>query len=167
MHLFNKNYTGHPLGFTLCNELENNTLIRINKTITWSYTFITMVYLTVALLGYYTFGDMVSSNILVDYPNSDPLIIILRILLCIAISFSCPLLANGWKDSVAALIFKTHKEGKDAKDLPTHKYLFIVSLLIALTTITALIFDDLGLIARLQGATVSKYPNICVFNSHI
>ena len=62
-----------------------------------------MVYAMVGLMGYSTFGDKISSNILVDYPDSDVPIIILRIMLSFAISFSYPVLANAWKDSASGI----------------------------------------------------------------
>ena len=153
-------YGGHPLAFILTNELENPTLKRINITLMNAFSFVTMVYAVVGLCGYFTFGDATKTNILLNYPNDATLIVIVRIGLSIAVAFSYPVLANPWKQSMASLVFRIEKEGKDANDLVWYKYYLLVAILVGLTVLIAMLTDDLGIVARLQGATAGTFLQI-------
>lgn len=155
-------YGGHPLAFILTNELMNPTLRRIAILNVGAFGFVTVVYATVALFGYFTFGDRVMSNILLNYPNDDPLIIAVRIGISVAVAFSYPVLANPWKQSMASLVFGVDKQGREAADLSFCKYYSLVVVLVVLTVAVSMWTDDLGIVSRLQGATAGTFMQICV-----
>ena len=155
-------YGGHPLAFILTNEMMDPSTNRIHVTLCGSFGFVTMIFAAVALFGYFTFGDRTRSNILLNYPNDDALIIAVRIGLSVAVAFSYPVLANPWKQSMASLLFRVDKEGKDALDLPWYKYYSLVALLVALTVGISMLTDDLGIVSKLQGATAGTFMQICV-----
>ena len=144
----------------LTNELENPTLKRINITLTSSFSFVTVVYAVVALFGYLTFGDETKSNILLNYPDDNVFIIIVRIGFSIAVAFSYPVLANSWKQSAASLLFRVDKYGKEANDLIWYKYYILVGILIFSTLLISMLTDDLGIVSKLQGSTAGTFLQI-------
>ena len=153
-------YGGHPLAFILTNELENPTLKRINITLINAFGFVTIVYAIVGVTGYATFGDQTATNILLNYPDDNIWIIIVRIGLSIAVAFSYPVLANSWKQSMASLLFRVDKYGKDANDLEWYKYYTLVAILIFATVIISMLTDDLGIVSKLQGSTAGTFLQI-------
>ena len=148
------------MAFILTNELENPTLKRINITLTSAFGFVTIVYAIVGLFGYFTFGNETKTNILLNYPDDNGWIIVVRIGLSIAVAFSYPVLANSWKQSAASLIFRVDKYGKDANDLIWYKYYTLVAILIFATLIISMLTDDLGIVSKLQGSTAGTFLQI-------
>ena len=56
--------------FSLTNELSQSTNRRMNMVITIAFGLCTIYYMGVGVLGYWTFGDAVESNMLNNYPNT-------------------------------------------------------------------------------------------------
>jgi amino acid permease len=52
------------------NELKNPTIGRANMMIISTTVCVMVIYVAVAICGYFTYGDNVSSNILNDYPTT-------------------------------------------------------------------------------------------------
>lgn len=105
MSLFVMAYGGHVIVFAQTSELKQPTTNRMSK-IVWIFsTFSTFIFCSVGFGGYFTFGDKTMDNILLNYPDSFISINILRITLCIALSFSYSILTNTIKNSLASIIF--------------------------------------------------------------
>merc|ERR1712129_495913 len=61
---------------------------------------------------------------------------------------------------MGSLLFAVDKQGKEANDLPWYKYCSLVAILVGSTVLIALLTDDLGIVARLQGATAGTFLQI-------
>lgn len=144
----------------MTNELERPTLRRINVTLSGAFSFVTLLYGVVGLFAYFSFGSATRTNVLLNYPDGDAPIIAVRIGLSVAVAFSYPVLAAPWKESCASLLFGVDKLGKNAADLPAHKYALLVLCLVALSLSVAMLTDDLGIVSKVQGATAGTFLQI-------
>ena len=62
-------YTCHFNTFAICNELQNNSMERINRTIVLTVTVVFTIYCLVGYFGYYTYGTNAEDNIITNYPQ--------------------------------------------------------------------------------------------------
>ena len=150
-------FNGHPLAFVLTNELKHPSLKRINRTLFSSFGCVSIMKSVLGMTGYATFGDKTRSNILLNYPDDNIYVIIVRIGISIAVAFSFPVLANPWKQSMASLLYKVDKYGKDVNNLIWYKYYILVGILIFVTLTISMLVDDLGIVFRLQGSTAGIF----------
>lgn len=102
----------------------------------------------VAFSGYSSFGESAPSNLLIAYPRTTPILIV-RVCLSLAVSFSYPVLNHPGRNSFSSLIFNV----ADATQLHWIKYNFITWVLVLCTFVIAMVTDDLGLVLGVVGAT--------------
>jgi hypothetical protein len=74
----------------VCNELENFSVARCNTVIRTSIGCSGLIYIVVAVAGYYTYGTEVASDILVSYPQTN-LLSAARVFISVLVAFSYPL----------------------------------------------------------------------------
>ena len=186
MALFTMAYGGHVIVFAQTSEIKNPSLNRLSIiTIIFSCA-CTAVFVTVAFFGFFTFGDMVDPNIILNY-NSNTAINIVRIALCIGLSFSYAILTNTIKNSLATIIYGVgikndkyalyrlftknsmdyvnidaikERQNQNIITIERHKYIIIVSIIIIFTVSLSLITDNLGFLFQLNGATASAFNQI-------
>ena len=63
-------FTCHQNIFSVCNEVRNFSLPKVNKVIGISIGSSGVIYIVVACAGYATYGPEVASDILVSYPQT-------------------------------------------------------------------------------------------------
>ena len=74
--------------------MDTPTLERCTKVNGMGFGLVTSLYVTVAVCGYYTFGDITPSNIIDAYPNNAP-VAVARVGLSLVVIFSYPIMVFG------------------------------------------------------------------------
>eukprot|EP01084_Bolivina_argentea_P019280 35867_1 len=143
-------YTCHQNTFVMSNELQNNNSRRLNITILLTVIFCFIMYCVVGFGGYFTYGSNSPNNILTAYPDSI-VVVVNKIALAVAMSFSYPLYGHPTRDSLASIFFGV----AEAKILPKNQYYGISYFILFSTLIIAMITNDLGLVIGLIGSTGS------------
>jgi len=83
-------FTCHQNIFSVCNEVRNFSLPKVNKVIGISIGSSGVIYIVVACAGYATYGPEVASDILVSYPQTK-LLSAARVFISCLVAFSYPL----------------------------------------------------------------------------
>lgn len=83
----------------MVNEIKSPTQKKVDTVSLTSLTSAALIYGTVALAGFFTYGDSVDSNILVSYPSND-LISVARVCVSLLSAFSYPIVAYPGRNSV-------------------------------------------------------------------
>ena len=147
--------------FSICDELKNPTMVRVGKVIGTSIGSAWVVYIIVAVAGFVTYGDMVQSDILNNYPASK-VAAVARVAITLLVIFSYPLQLNPARKCILSLIQATscggylpvpQPAGKRETGNVHHYAITIIFLLLSL--IIALSVTDLGIVLALVGATGS------------
>ncbi|CAE7681300.1 avt5, partial [Symbiodinium necroappetens] len=76
--------------FSICNEVKNSTRGRIDRIIVAAYLIAGLSFCFAAVLGYWTFGNEIPSDVLKGYPETY-LVAATRLLYCLLALFSYPL----------------------------------------------------------------------------
>eukprot|EP00606_Chrysophyceae_sp_TOSAG23-5_P000983 GSChrysophyteH2.ASY1.ANO1.646.1 assembled CDS len=76
--------------FSIVNEIENPTIGRVNKVIVGSIGTAVATYLAVAACGYATYGSLVESDVLLNYPRNE-LTTVARCFVALLVVFTFPL----------------------------------------------------------------------------
>lgn len=147
-------YTCHQNIFTVCNELKNPTVRRVDSVIASSIGMAFVLYMLVANCGYATYGDEVASDILESYPENT-LVTVVRIFVSFLVIFSYPLQCHPARMCVMAL-WKAATGGQEPS-IPqaNFRYATITVVFLGLSLVIALSLDDLGVMLSLVGATGS------------
>jgi len=96
-------YTCHQNIFSLTNELSEPTPTRVYCFIVGSVVASTAIYLTVAICGYFTYGNDVSGDILESYPQ-DAIVQVARVAISVVVVFSYPLQLHPARASIKSII---------------------------------------------------------------
>merc|ERR1711871_1221508 len=124
---------------------------RFASTIVIAFGVLTLLYLGIMLLGYFTFGDHAASNLLRNYAQDDLLAVLGRLATFVSILFGFPLAMFGLKSSCASLLSSAANSApsfsKDAmrKLASGHQTGLTVSLL-SLITLISVCVSDIGLV---------------------
>lgn len=140
----------HPLAFSLTNELFESSNYRMNIVILLSFMITTSYYIAIGILGYWTFGDSVKSNILNNYPQNSILLCCVRIGLSFALAFSYPVVITPGRQSFSGIIYKLN-----AELIPIKKWYFLTFIIILASFIIAMTVTDLGIVFGFIGSTSS------------
>eukprot|EP01119_Soliformovum_irregulare_P025985 TRINITY_DN9771_c0_g1_i1.p1 TRINITY_DN9771_c0_g1~~TRINITY_DN9771_c0_g1_i1.p1 ORF type:complete len:485 (-),score=103.86 TRINITY_DN9771_c0_g1_i1:8-1462(-) len=97
-------FTCHQNLFSIFNELGTN-FRRTPWVIFISVSICFVIYITIGILGYLTFGSTVSSNIVSDYDPKNVFVLIARIAIAILVTFSYPLQVHPCRASLDRLLF--------------------------------------------------------------
>ena len=141
-------FTCHFNTFSICNELENNSMFRINKVIIYTITIVFCIYCLVGYFGYFTYGDLADSNILNDYPQNNS-ILISRLGLSFAIAFSYPVLLYSCRNCLGSLVF----DEPNCEKLSTGKFWILTGCIVAFSFGIAVVAENLGDILGIVGST--------------
>eukprot|EP00038_Savillea_parva_P029219 m.69584 g.69584 ORF g.69584 m.69584 type:complete len:517 (+) comp8595_c0_seq2:222-1772(+) len=154
LSIFVFSFTCQQNVFQLCSELSNPTIQRINRVIGISVTSSWVVYMTVAMAGFATYGDMVQSDVLINYPRSG-FVSAVRVAVCLLVVFSYPLQSHPARRSLLTLLTSI-RYGKDAKILPSNfEFYAVTAVFLVASLIVALSVTNLGTVLELVGATGS------------
>jgi amino acid permease len=99
--------------FSVVNELKRPTISRINSVFAASIGTAFVLYVLAASFGYFTYGDMVSSDLLKSYPEN-AVTSAARVFVSMIVAFHYPLQCNPARRSVLSL-FKHLNHGIDVK----------------------------------------------------
>ncbi|KAJ3303091.1 hypothetical protein HDV03_004170 [Kappamyces sp. JEL0829] len=101
-------FTCHQNIFSVHNELKDNSSREIDKVVGWSIGASFMVYQTIGVIGYLTFGKDVSSNIIALYPTSN-IVTGAQIAIAFLVLFSYPLQCHPCRNSLDKVL--PHPDG--------------------------------------------------------
>ena len=143
--------------FAVKNELIRPTVGRINTVIFSAIGVAFVLYLAVGCFGYDTYGDMVESNILVNYPETG-LVSTARLFVSLLVAFSYPLQVHPARKCILTLLSTFLDEGKSVE--PPYSVLYmrfvgITATFLCLSFLIAMATSDLGVILSIVGATGS------------
>ena len=135
-------------------ELKARSIPRFTVAVTWSFGLTSIILILIAGAGYLTFGDNSSSCILNNYSPDDPLATASRLGIFLSTLLMYPIALIGVRDGLL-----------DTFRIPKHSrtvgFLNIISVLILfLSTICAVFFDDLGMINAVGGGTLATF--LCI-----
>ena len=145
-------FTCHQNTFSITNELKNPTNTRLNASMMTSIFVCLVFYLIVSLCVYYTFGSTVMSDMLINYPSSSILVLILRLVLSINLGLSYALQCHPCRMSLSHLLLR-----RSIVEVEESIFLYYgLTLAIAVISfIIAMVVTDLGIILSIVGATGS------------
>lgn len=140
-------------------ELKNNTIQRYNTVVGTSFGISIAIFITMAAMGFLTFGKAASGLILNNYAVADKLMGLSRIAVAISIVFSYPLVFAGARDGVLDLLSVPTEKRTNAK-LNT-----VTVALLSIVTTLALVVKDLSFVLSFGGATLGNaliyiYPTL-------
>ena len=122
----------------------------MNIVIILSFTITTIYYIAIGILGYWTFGDSVKSNILNNYPQNSTLLCCVRIGLSFALAFSYPVVLTPGRQSLSGIIYNLNAELLSIK-----KWYLLTFMIIIASFIIAMTVSDLGIVFGFIGSTSS------------
>lgn len=128
-------------------ELKDATVPRFAQVCTYSFGIVSFLYLSIAVVGYLTFGANSDSYILDNYSPNDSLATVARLSMGFSAMLTYPLNFMGLRDNLLDLLGLTDKFDTEAK-----LRVFIVFLL-GTCILLACFITDLGLISSVGGGT--------------
>ena len=134
-------YIAHYNAPTFYRALDQPSTERFGQVCAMAFGILSLLYLVIMLMGYFTFGDVTVGNILRNYAESDPLAILGRVATFASILFGFPLAMLGLKDSLISLL---HLPRRLIQPMT-------LGLLVVIATI-AILVSDIGLIVGVSGA---------------
>jgi amino acid permease len=98
-------YTAHYNAPRFYQELRGRSLKRIGAVATGAMGFSMLLYGTVGIAGYLTFGTQTLGNVLKNYAPGFPLAVGARLALAIVVILTCPLAAHSLRSSILTLAY--------------------------------------------------------------
>ncbi|KAJ1536606.1 hypothetical protein HK405_015131, partial [Cladochytrium tenue] len=142
-------FTCHQNIFAIHNELVDNSIVRVTRVVRLSISTAFSVYQAIGIVGYLTFGNAVSSNVIQMYP-SGAVITGGQIALGILFLLSYPLQCHPARASLDKVI-----SGGRNEPMSPARYLAITAGLLSASYIIACTVKDLSTVLSLVGATGS------------
>jgi len=141
--------------FAVTNELINPTQMRMDSVFLSSISTAVVLYLIIAIFGYSTYGNQVTSDLLKKYPNS-PATSVARIFVSLIVAFHYPLQCNPGRKS-ALSFWKKMCPSSEPLTISAFRirYITITTLFLGSTLLIALTVEDLGVMLSVIGATGS------------
>jgi len=128
-------------------ELRNNTIHRYMIVVGASFLISILMFISVASLGFLTFGAAASGLVLNNYSTSDSLMSVARIAVALSLICSYPLAFGGVRDGVLDF-------AKVSNSRRTNNFLNALTLgLLGIITSMAFVVRDLGIVLAFGGAT--------------
>ena len=134
-------YIAHYNAPTFYRALDRRSIGRFGSVCAMAFGTLSLLYMSIMMMGYRTFGDVTAANILLNYAEGDPLAVLGRAATFISILFGFPLATLGLRESINSL-FDLPYEGQGMRTM-------ICLVLIALVAISV---SDIGLIVGISGA---------------
>jgi amino acid permease len=129
-------------------ELKDHTTGNFNVVVNVSFFFACLTYMTIASLGFLTFGEHSSGFILDNYSYRDHFASMSRFGVALSVIFAYPLLFLGGRDGLIALLGISSQAS-------TGVVRGISIFLLSLVTILAILVSDLTFVLSFSGATLS------------
>jgi len=165
LSIFIFGFTCHQNIFAITNELETPTMDRIKVVIGTSIGMALVIYTLVASTGYATYGDLVQSDVLNNYPQHSPLLVVGRICTSLLVLLSYPMQFFPCRNSTRQLFFGTEGpdgsggifgNGLDRSPAAEKKRFFVMTAVIGICSyLLSMVVEDLGVILSVVGATGS------------
>lgn len=149
--------------FTVCNEVAVASNKRMNGIIGFAYTSSAIFFAITALMGYFTYGSTIASDVLKSYPDN-AVVSFTRIVFAILATLSYPMQVHPSRNSWLALwrlvapagVGETPAEWDEQQASTENRRFWIVTFLyVACSLGVALVLSDLGKILGIVGATGS------------
>lgn len=141
--------------FPVVNEIVDITEQRLFFVWSSSVSASSVMYLVVAVCGYYTYGDSIKSDLLLNYPGTG-LITTARVMISLVVALSYPLQINPARRSFMS-IMKALYDKDDIDDAPVRvlqiRYYGFTLLFLIATLAIGLSVTDLGVVISVIGAT--------------
>ncbi|KAJ3269596.1 hypothetical protein HDV01_001197 [Terramyces sp. JEL0728] len=147
--IFVFSFTCHQNIFAIHNELTDNSAAQLNKVISRSIGTSFLVYQTIGIIGYLTFGALVSSNIISQYPPS-LLITVGQLLIGFLVLFSYPLQCHPCRNSCDKVF-----PGSDTNGMSNTRFNMITTGIMISSYLIAISIKDLSTVLSIVGATGS------------
>ena len=147
-------YTCQQNLFTLVNELENPSQTRVDSVIGASIGTACIVFLIAGICGYWTYGDMVASDLLKSYPELS-VTTFARICVSTIVMFHYPLQANPARRSILTLLQSLDGGQEPTINLYNARYVITTTMFLLISFFIAITVEDLGVILALVGASGS------------
>jgi amino acid permease len=142
-------YVAHYNAPRFYTELENHTIPRFRKVVTFSFGASSIVYIFITAFGFCTFGKNCDGYILNNYSTKDSLATFCRVSIAVAIICTYPLVFIGYRDGVLDLL-------QVPAEKQTSNNLNVVSfILLSFVTAIAMMVKNLGLINAVGGGTLA------------
>jgi hypothetical protein len=141
--------------FPILSELEMPTDKRFFSLFTTSVSSASLSYLLFGACSYATYGDSVQSDAIVNYP-ANKVDSVARIFFSLVVAFSYPLQANPARRSAMSVLHVLF-DGDEEPSLKSIRirYFLVTAAFLSLSLALGLIFEDLGIVLGLVGATGS------------
>jgi amino acid permease len=140
-------FMAHYLAHKFYRELRNKTIPRFQLVVRVSFLIATVIFCSVASLGFLTFGSSCSGLVLNNYSTKDTLMSLSRVAVAISLLTSYPLAFTGVRDGF--LDFYGVPQEKR-----TNSFLNVLTLgLLSVITVLAFLVRDLRIVLAFAGAT--------------
>ena len=116
-------FLGHFNAPSFYNELKDKSVKKFNQVVGTSFSITTLVYAALMTFGFGTFGTATLGNIFVNYHKADTLALLCRVAMCVAITFSYPVLFMALKTSISPLLKVDKSDVKKQVRHPTFSVL--------------------------------------------
>lgn len=139
--------------FPIANELTAPTKTRL-----WGISFYAIfsagiLYFLVALCGYYTYGDSIKADLLLNYPQV-PIITTARMMISFIVTFSYPLQVNPARRSALTLMHNFFDKGEEPSLQTVRvRYFGFTAFFLMSSLVLGLVLTDLGVVIQVIGAT--------------
>ncbi|CAG8574479.1 16031_t:CDS:2 [Acaulospora morrowiae] len=148
-------FTCHQNIFSIYNELEDNSQSSINGVIIGSIGTTSMIYQVIGILGYLSFGDDVSANIISMYESST-IVTIGRIAIVILVLFSYPLQAHPARACLDKVLLSLQSRPDKIPRSPSGiRYILLTSGILIGSYIIAMLVSELDIVLAFVGSTGS------------
>lgn len=147
-------FTCHQNIFSICNELKDATIDRVNTVIVMSGGTAFSVYLLIGLFGYYVYGDNVDDNLLRNYPSTSGVVTVIRVMISLLVTFTFPLQSHPSRTCLMTLwesVWPSH----GARRVKSFRYLVITLVFLALANVVGSLVTNLTVVLAIVGATGS------------
>ena len=140
--------------FSIVNELKVPTPTRVNSVILASIGSSYCLYVIIAMCGYFTFGNKVKSDLLLNFPMNR-ISSFARVCVSLTVLFHYPLQLNPARKSILSIIRSIDNEEVLQPSLYFRKYFIVTFVFLILSYVVALSTKDLGVMMSLVGGTAS------------
>ena len=135
-------------------DMERPTRKRVGVVVFFAYLLILVLYLLNSFSGYFAFCGYSASNVLDSYPAFDPLILVGRLIISVALCFTFPLYGYSVRE-VIVKTFHLQNTSRHRTSLSSVEYwkLALVTIVMVLSCMTvAIFFNDLSTVVGITGA---------------
>jgi amino acid permease len=147
-------YCCHVSAFPIVSEVKKATVENMDRVWLASLLMCSLIYFTVAVCGYHTYGSSARSDILLNYPAKGAMTVA-RLMICFVVTFSFPLQANPARRSVMTMLHALLDDADEEPSVATIRlrYGLVTAIFLGVALLVGLTVDDLGEVIAVIGAT--------------